>query len=86
MLKKVAIFKYTQGHFNTIQGLDRVICLMDNILFLEKNNGMNFDKFFNDYTAEEHYLGRALVKFPGHLVDKNGMRAKPEKTAAFFQM
>ena len=79
-----------------LDGLEGVICLMDDVLVFGKDQGEHDQRLrlvlervkaanvtLNSSKCE---FRKAKVKFLGHVIDRHGIRADPEKTGAICQM
>ena len=79
-----------------LEGLDGVVCLMDDILVFGKNHSEHDERLrsvlkrltsvhvtLNQSKCE---FGRTTVRFLGHIIDSEGVRADPEKTEAISRM
>ena len=79
-----------------LSGLEGLVCQMDDVLVF----GANQDEHDKRLTAaleriekagvtlnpDKYEFNKRTVKFLGHLVDENGIRADPEKTSAILKM
>ena len=79
-----------------LEGLEGVVCLMDDVLIFgsnEREHDARLVKVFErvqsagvTLNAEKCELRTSSLKFLGHWIDKDGVRADPDKTAAICQM
>ena len=83
----------TPEHFQ--QGLEAVLCQMDDILVFWKDQGDHDQQLTAVLTRimeagatlnpEKCEFGKTTLKFLGHIIDSNGIRADPDKTDAISQ-
>ena len=79
-----------------LKGLDGVLCQMDNVLISESTQAEHDSRLFavlNRIEAagvtlnpEKCEFRKERVKFLGHIVDRDGIRADPDKVTAILQM
>ena len=79
-----------------LEGLSGVVCLMDDVLVVGSNQQEHDERLVKvlervqsagvTLNAEKCEFGKPSLKFLGHCIDKNGVSADPEKTAAICQM
>ena len=79
-----------------LEGLEGVLCHMDDVLISGRNRSQHdarllailerLDTAGITVNAEKCMFGKESVRFLGHIVDKNGIRADPDKTSAILQM
>ena len=79
-----------------LEGLEGVVCHMDDVLVVgrdQKQHHVRLTKVFEPIEAAELTLNaakckfsRTSVKFLGHCISKEGVRADPDKTAAICRM
>ena len=79
-----------------LEGLDGIVCLMDDVLVFGSSQAQH-DARLNrvmrrieaagvTLNREKCEFNKERLSFLGHLIDKDGIRADPEKTAAVIQM
>ncbi len=79
-----------------LEGLNGVLCHMDDVLVYGANQ-TEHDARLRDVmkrleaagvtlNSDKCKFGRDRVKFLGHLIDREGIRADPEKTSAILQI
>lgn len=81
---------------NPLEGLQEVICLMDDILVAGKDEAEHDDRLMRilerleavgaTLNCEKCATKQPSVKFLGHLVSRDGVRADPEETSAIQEM
>lgn len=79
-----------------LEGLDGVVYLMDDVLVVGRNKEEHDEWLIKmleqvqsvsgTLNAEMYELGKMSLKFLGHCIDKDGVRADLDKTAAICQM
>ena len=79
-----------------LEGLDGVLCHMDDVLVYGANQAEHESRLRDvmkrleaagvTLNSDKCEFGRDRVKFLGHLIDREGIRADPEKTSAILQM
>ena len=79
-----------------LSGLDGVLCLMDDVLIFGRSQKEHDDRLTNvlkriqtagiTLNPSKCEFSRCQLKFLGHLIDGQGIRADPEKTAAIQEM
>ena len=79
-----------------LEGLERVVCLMDDVLIFGKNKREHDTRLVTvlkqvrsagiTLNAEKCELQMSSLKFLGDWIDKDGVRADPDKTAVICQM
>ena len=79
-----------------LEGIDRVLCLADDVLVYGQNQEEHdkrlyavFGRMLNaglTLNKEKCVFGVDKVKYLGHVVDQEGIRADPDKTAAIQEM
>jgi transposase InsO family protein len=79
-----------------LEGLDGVVCLMDDVLIFGSDQQEHDTRLIKvlervqsagvTLNAEKCELSKPSLKFLGHVIDKDGVRADPEKTAAICRM
>nr|KAG5708513.1 hypothetical protein BaRGS_026240 [Batillaria attramentaria] len=84
-----------QAMSNLLEGIDGVICHMDDIL-VHASDQVTHDKILRLVLArlqsggltlnEKCEFSKTSVKFLGHIIDENGIRPDPEKVAAIQDM
>ena len=79
-----------------LEGLDGVVCLMDDVLVFGSSQAQH-DARLNwvmtrieaagvTLNREKSEFNKERLSFLGHLINKDGIRADPEKIAAVIQM
>ena len=79
-----------------LEGLDGVLCQMDDVLIFGANKAEHDARLTKvlerledtgvTLNPDKCEFGRERVKFLGHIVDREGIRANPDKVAAVLQM
>lgn len=79
-----------------LEGLEGVLCLMDDVLIFGKDQEQHDAKLMVvlerlaaagvTLNSEKCEFAKSRVKFLGHIIDREGIRADPDKTAAVLQM
>ena len=79
-----------------LQGMDGVVCQMDDILVFGRTTTEHDNRLTAVLTRiqaagvtlnrEKCSFGQSKLKFLGHIIDKNGVSADPEKVTAITQM
>ena len=79
-----------------LAGLEGVVCQIDDVLVFGKDQSEHDDRVVAaleriekagvTLNSEKCKFNKDLVKFLGHLIDADGIRADPEKTSAILKM
>ena len=79
-----------------LTGLEGVLCLMDDVLVFGKDQSEHDVRLMTalkrvevarvTLNPEKCEFGKTKIKFLGHLIDEEGIRADPEKTSAIVKM
>ena len=79
-----------------LSGLTGVSCMMDDVLVFGKDKKEHDERLIQvlrriaaagaTLNPEKCEFGKKQLKFLGHVIDKTGIRADPEKTAAVIEM
>ena len=79
-----------------LEGLEGVVCLVDDVLVFGSNQGehdarlsavlQQLEKAGATLNKEKCVFHQTSVKFLGHVIDEDGIRADPEKTLAISNM
>ena len=87
-------FQKRMGHI--LQGLDGVLCQTDDVLIFGSNQAEHDTRVTAalerlqsagvTLNPEKCEFSRRCLKFLGHIIDQNGIRPDPDKTAAIMQM
>lgn len=80
----------------TLSGLSGVVCQMDDILVFGSDRAQHDTRLLSvlqriesagvTLNTQKCEFGKTSIKFLGHVIDENGIRADPEKTAAIRGM
>ena len=81
---------------NILSSLDGVVCQMDNVLVFGKDQTQHdarllavLERIENagaTLNKDKCEFGKTSIKFLGHMIDHNGIRADPDKTSAIREM
>ena len=79
-----------------LEGLEGVVCLIDDVLVVGTNQEQHDERLMRvleriesvgvTLNPEKCEFSKSSVRFLGHCIDKDGVRADPEKTAAICSM
>ena len=79
-----------------LEGLEGVVCLMDDVLIFGTNKAehdirlaavlQQIEKAGVTLNLQKCKFLQPIIKFLGHVIDKEGIRADPEKTTAISNM
>ena len=78
-----------------LEGLDGVVCMMDDILVFGKDSAehnshqkdvLSLEKANVTLNSSKCEFEKTTVKFLGHVIDSQGIRANPDKTEAISRM
>lgn len=77
---------------NVLSGINGVLCLMDDVLVFGKDKIEHDERPTNvlkriaaagaTLNPQKYEFGKHQLKFLGHLIDRDGIRADPDKTTA----